>query len=151
MKANTRPGCAHCGHELKGRSDQKFCNDNCRNNHRFQSLRTDNEVIYPIMNILKKNRNILIDFMPKSKYHIAKKEDLLEAGYNFKYATEHKTMDGYDYYFCFDIGFVMEQQGQCKIMKRDYFDFISKPLPLWIGKLSATNSKDMTTKKLRRS
>jgi hypothetical protein len=45
----------------------------------------------------------------------------------------------------------MEQLGQCKIMKRDYFDFISKPLPLWIGKLSATNSADMTTKKLRTS
>ncbi|MDP1762850.1 MAG: hypothetical protein Q8L07_03115 [Sediminibacterium sp.] len=124
----TKDICLECGKELKGRADQKFCNVFCKSANNNRQLKVENDLILPIVNILKKNRRILTDFMAKSKYHITSKEDLIESGFNFKYATEHKTMDGFDYYFCFDIGYVMEQQGQCKIMMLDYFKYISQPL-----------------------
>lgn len=123
-----KPCCEECGKELKGRADQKFCNVFCKSANNNRQLKMENDLILPVVNILKKNRRILTDFMAKSKYHIASKENLIENGFNFKYSTEHKTMDGFDYYFCFDIGYVMEQQGQCKIMTLDYFKYISQPM-----------------------
>ena len=52
--------CEYCGKDIKGRSDKRFCDDNCRNTFNHKKKIPDNEVYAPVVNILKKNRAILL-------------------------------------------------------------------------------------------
>lgn len=55
--------CAYCQKELYGRSDQRFCNDNCRNTfnrqNRAQEKITEHENMPEILRIIKRNYELL--------------------------------------------------------------------------------------------
>jgi hypothetical protein len=95
--------CLYCAKELKGRKDKKFCNDGCRNTFHNDLNSPINEMVNPIINILKENRAIVLGLLEKAKYN-ATREQLLKAGLNFKYSTEHFFNFDSHYYFYFDVG-----------------------------------------------
>ena len=78
--------CLNCGYELKGRSDQKYCSDACRNAYHNQLNGNTTNSIRNINNILRKNRRILEKFCPYEKSKSTKGQ-LSADGFNFNYHT----------------------------------------------------------------
>jgi hypothetical protein len=90
--------CLYCAKELKGRKDKKFCNDGCRNTFHNDLNSPISERVNPIINILKKNRAIVLELLEKGKDK-ATREQLLKAGLDFTYSTEHFFAFDTHYYF----------------------------------------------------
>jgi hypothetical protein len=100
--------CLSCGATLKGRSDKKFCDDQCRNTYN-NSLNSDaNNYVRSINNILRKNRRILEELnTDKSGITKVPKAKLLQKGFQFDYLTNIlHTKAGKTYYFCYEHGYM---------------------------------------------
>jgi len=99
--------CLQCGKNLRGRSDKKFCDDYCRNNYNNQLKAHANNYVRNINNALGKNRRILEDVLPENKEKATiTKQNLLHAGFQFKYITHtHTYKNGNTYFFCYDYGY----------------------------------------------
>lgn len=112
--------CLSCGDLIKGRSDKKFCSDQCRNNFHNQENQK-NEYIKQVNAILKKNRKILESLNPDGKAKV-NKEKLLTKGFQFKYYTNvYKTSTGNIYYFCYEHGYLpIENDMFALVIKKEY-------------------------------
>lgn len=98
--------CQECGAKLRGRVDQKFCNDQCRNSYNNKINKDETAYMKNVSRQLKKNRRILKEFNPTGKAKV-KKHFLLAKGFNFKYFTNvYKTREGKVYYFCYEYGYL---------------------------------------------
>ena len=98
--------CLECGTKLRGRIDQKFCSDQCRNTYNNRLNKDDTAVMKNINNRLRKNRRILKELNPGGKAKV-KKQTLLARGFSFKYFTNiYKTKEGKIYYFCYEYGYL---------------------------------------------
>ena len=53
------PTCLTCGKALRGRTDKKFCDEGCKNEHNNPLQREEREAIKLIDWILKHNRRVL--------------------------------------------------------------------------------------------
>ena len=98
--------CLECNAEILGRSDKKFCDDQCRNAYNNKLHTDDIKIIKTINTILRKNRKILAQLNPggKTKTH---KDKLLTKGFDFKYHTHtYTTKENSIYVFCYDYGFL---------------------------------------------
>jgi len=98
--------CLECKEVIIGRSDKKFCSDQCRNvfNNKMNSDPTN--LVRNINNILRKNRRILQELNPKDKARVHK-DKMLEKGFNFNYFTSiYKTQKGATYFFCYEYGYL---------------------------------------------
>lgn len=100
--------CLFCGEGFKGgRSDRKYCDDQCRANYHNQQRQEREQVVLKINNILKHNWKVLKLLNPTGHSTI-RQSFLLEQGYNFNYFTNvYKTKEGRVYYFCYDLGFAV--------------------------------------------
>lgn len=97
--------CKECGEILNGRSDQKFCDDGCRNAFNNKKLGTSTLFMRKINRILKKNHTILKELNPNEKTTIWK-STLEKRGFSFSFYTHlYKTKTGREYYFCYDQGY----------------------------------------------
>ncbi|NVK49544.1 MAG: hypothetical protein HWE09_07225 [Cyclobacteriaceae bacterium] len=100
--------CLNCGAPLQGRSDKKFCDDQCRNNYNYKQYADNSNFIRRINHKIKKNRNILESFIASGE-DMAKttKERLLREGFDFQYLTHTiETKKGSVYHFCYDYGYL---------------------------------------------
>jgi predicted nucleic acid-binding Zn ribbon protein len=98
--------CLDCGEPIHGRSDKKFCSDQCRNNYNNTINRDANNYVRNINNILRKNRRILADLNPQGKITVTR-EKLASKGFNFKFHTNtYITKNGHTYYFCYEHGYL---------------------------------------------
>lgn len=59
--------CLQCYEQLRGRADQKFCNDQCRSSYNNSQYVESNTVIKSINRILKKNYSILASLHASGK------------------------------------------------------------------------------------
>jgi predicted nucleic acid-binding Zn ribbon protein len=109
--------CLHCGTSIVGRSDKRFCSDQCRATYN-NSTRTKEEFLIKNVNkVLRKNRRILKTINPKGM-SIVRKEVLLEMGYNFTYFTSiYVTQEGSQYFFCYDLGFLHLEDSKVRIVE----------------------------------
>lgn len=99
--------CMECGELLHGRSDQKYCNDQCRNAHNNRLSGEINNFIRSVNRILKKNYVILCSLNPTGKCTVTR-EELVKNDFNFNYFTSMtKTRKGRVVYFCYDQGHSM--------------------------------------------
>lgn len=111
--------CLDCGKALVGRADKKFCDDSCRNNYNNHLKSDDTIVIKKINLILKKNRTLLVAFNPNGKIKVQRKK-LAAAGFNFEYHTHsYKTQTGSTYYFCYEYGFLILNEEEVLLVKRE--------------------------------
>lgn len=110
--------CKECGEPLRGRSDQIFCGDACRNAFNNQKLGNSNNYMRSINRILKKNYFILKDLNPEDKT-TTHKSTMLKQGFNFSHFTHiYKTRNGRVYYFCYDQGFSALENNKFLLVRK---------------------------------
>ena len=104
-KMETIRKCLECGEVLHGRSDQKYCNDQCRNTFNNRLSGETNNHIRRINRILKRNQPFLSVLNTKGRTTI-KRDELLKKEFDFNYFTNLiTTRYGRVYYFCYDQGY----------------------------------------------
>jgi predicted nucleic acid-binding Zn ribbon protein len=97
--------CLDCGAVLHGRTDKKFCSDQCRNNYNNRLNRDSNNFIRNVHGLLRKNRRILADLYSEGKIRVHK-DALFALGYNFSFFTHIiETPGGSKIHFCFEYGY----------------------------------------------
>lgn len=112
--------CLNCQRPLKGRSDKKFCDDHCRNNHNNKQNGKKTNLIRNINNILSKNRRILESFLPDGEeMKKTTRPQLWNAGYNFKHFThQYQNPKGQIYCFVYEYGYLPLDGEWILIVKR---------------------------------
>ncbi len=113
--------CLHCGDEMQGRIDKRFCSDYCRNSHHNDENRDSTNYMRKVNHILRKNRRILSKFNPNGKARI-KGSVLMEEGFNFAYFTNlYETKKGGRYFFCYDQGYIAIDDGYYALVIRESY------------------------------
>ncbi|MBN2638212.1 MAG: hypothetical protein JXR65_03875 [Bacteroidales bacterium] len=98
--------CIECGEKFYGRTDKKFCSDQCRNSYNNRLNKDENSFMRNINRTLRKNRKILKDLNPSGKTKVAKSQ-LAAEGFDFKHFTHvYKNKEGRIYYFCYEYGYL---------------------------------------------
>lgn len=113
--------CLECGDKLRGRKDQKFCSDYCRNTHNNRKNEDATKYMRRINHILRKNRRILAELNPEGKKTVDG-ITLAEEGFNFHYFTNtYETKKGATYFFCYEHGYIKLENDQYMLVhKQDY-------------------------------
>jgi len=119
--------CLHCGTSIIGRSDKRYCNDQCRATHNNNTRSKEEVLIKNVNKVLRKNRRILKTLNPKGM-SIIQKEVLLEMGYNFTYFTSvYNTQEGNQYAFCYDMGILLLDDSKVRIVEHQTYMKNKKP------------------------
>ena len=114
--------CLDCGSVIHGRADKKFCNDLCRNNYNNQLNSDSYNLIRNINNILKRNRRVMEELNPSGKTKTTR-ERMASKGFNFKYLThKYDTQKGDTYYFCYEFGYLLLDNDEVLLVKREEKD-----------------------------
>jgi hypothetical protein len=113
--------CLECGEPFKGRSDKKFCSDQCRTTYYNRENSDSTNYMRNVNRILRKNRKILADLNPSGKTTIQKIK-LQEQGFNFNFFTNvYRTKTEKTYYFCYEQGYLVHGDNTVTIVVRqDY-------------------------------
>lgn len=112
--------CDFCGSPVgKGRSDKKYCSEACRSEANNQNKLP--EFIPAINNILVKNWKILKDCLGTKDRCKMRVRDLGGRGFNFKFTTAERLNDGdgYCYYFCYDMGYMLVDEETRVVIVQD--------------------------------
>lgn len=112
--------CVACGKPIKGRSDKRFCDDYCRNNHNNSLNNETSAYMRNVNNILRKNRRILQELIPPEE-RMAKfpKSKALHMGFNFQYFTDtYTTKKAITYHFCYEFGYLLLEGEWMLIVKK---------------------------------
>jgi hypothetical protein len=111
--------CLECGEPLRGRADQKFCNDLCRNAWNNKKLGKSSNYMRKVNRILKQNHAVLREMNPEDKT-TAFKTTLEKQGLNFDYHTHtYTTRNGRVYYFVYDQGYAELENGKYVLVKKE--------------------------------
>lgn len=112
--------CLECGEPLKGRADQKFCNDSCRNSYNNKKAGGSSNYMRKINRILRNNHSILEELNPDEKT-TTYKSTLIKRGFNFTYFTNtYTTKTGRIYYFVYDQGYSELEENKLMLVKKEY-------------------------------
>lgn len=121
METVTERNCKECGEKLRGRKDQKFCSDYCRNSYNNKQNEQANKQVRQINSILRKNRKILEQLNPNGKSTVDEMT-LAERGFNFHYYTNvYKTKKGVSYYFVYDLGYLPIENNQYFLVRKQEY------------------------------
>jgi len=98
--------CLDCGAVLKGRSDKKFCSDQCRNNYNNTINREANNLVRNVHSLLRKNRKILCELYEGGKKNIHK-DALLVSEFNMNFFTHivENDTDNIITRYCYEYGY----------------------------------------------
>jgi hypothetical protein len=114
--------CLSCGEILLGRSDKKFCDDQCRSNYNNKANSDVTSTMRNINNALRKNRRILKALTPEGKARVSRQK-LTDKGFSFKYYTHtHTTQKGSTYMLCYDYGWLPIDTDYIMIIKWGVFN-----------------------------
>ena len=99
--------CRACNDILRGRTDKRFCNDQCRSRYNYYQRNLNANIVVNINKTLKKNRDILKNFSTAGKSKIAK-QTLIDKGFNFDYLTSIYSINNREIYcYCYEMGYVV--------------------------------------------
>lgn len=102
----TKKVCLECGDSIVGRSDKRFCSDQCRNSYNNKLNSDANSYVRNVSNILRKNRRILQELNPGGKVKVHR-DKMIEKGFNLSYHTHtYTTQKGDTYVYCFEYGYL---------------------------------------------
>ncbi len=111
--------CRECGKEMQGRTDKKYCSDNCRSEYHNKRYRDQKSIFSPIDKKLHKNRAILVKASSGRGIITAKR--LLDMGFDFRYHTQtYLSESGLLYKYCYDTGYVFITGNSIHITKLTY-------------------------------
>lgn len=111
--------CAFCGAELYGRSDKKFCDDNCRNNYHYKikDKNIDDLTIKIINGKLLSNREVLKSLCVGQRT-IVKKKLLDDRCFDYELITcLYKTKIGTEYHVVYDYAYKLLNDDDIQILK----------------------------------
>ena len=111
--------CLECETKLLGRSDQKFCSDQCRNAYNNKQNSDANNLVRNVNNALRRNRRIL-DGLCKGEKQKVNREKLIQKGFSFQYFThQYQTKTGTVYCFCYELGYLTLNDEEGLIVRRN--------------------------------
>ena len=97
--------CLDCGEPIHGRTDKKFCSDQCRNNYNNRLNRDTNNFVRNVHGLLRKNRRILADLHGEGRIRVHR-DALFALGYNFSFFTHIiESSSGQMFHYCFEYGY----------------------------------------------
>jgi predicted nucleic acid-binding Zn ribbon protein len=97
--------CPQCQKPIAGRSDKKYCSNDCRSLANREKQRIAHQPSVIINQILWNNREALRTLWMQRPTMVSR-DTLLSNGYNFHFHTNlHITARGNVYYVCYDFGF----------------------------------------------
>ncbi|MBE7176859.1 MAG: hypothetical protein INR69_10660 [Mucilaginibacter polytrichastri] len=98
--------CRECAAELRGRSDKKFCDDQCRSLYNNRLRNREEGPVRAINAILRRNRTILAGLNTTGKLKIPRSR-LVQAGFAFGYHTHtFRNRAGAVYHFVYEQGWL---------------------------------------------
>lgn len=110
--------CLECSEYLVGRSDKKFCDDQCRSSYHNRIHHKSASALKPVNAILRKNHSILRLLCINGTFQL-KRDDLLRLGFNPEYHThEYRAPQGEVWYFCYDYGFMENKENLVVLMSQ---------------------------------
>lgn len=113
--------CLNCNKIVVGRSDKKFCDDQCRSAYNFDNNKESNNIVKKVNAILKKNRAILMELNPGGKTTVPKHE-LTERGFNFDYFTSiYQTSQNDCYFYCYEMGYLLISERSALLVIKDNY------------------------------
>lgn len=111
--------CINCGVVLIGRTDKKFCDDQCRSHYNNKIKMENNSTIKSVNQILKRNRCILERFNPAGKTRVTRIQ-LITAGFDLNFHTHiYHTQKGDPCVFCYDYGYQKLTRNEFLLIKSD--------------------------------
>lgn len=106
LNKNIEKNCPECNQKIIGRSDKKFCSDQCRSSHYHKRHGINTTSVKKINSILKKNRQILESLVLNNKIRVSKLA-LTSEGFNFCYFTHYgKKRRSCTPVFCYEFGYM---------------------------------------------
>jgi predicted nucleic acid-binding Zn ribbon protein len=97
--------CPVCNSAIFGRSDKKFCSDQCRSIQNNASRNTSESLILEINKYLRKNRTILKKLCPTGKA-VVPKTSMMVLDFQFQlFTSTFVTKDGKTYFVAYDFAF----------------------------------------------
>lgn len=121
MVRSTEKKCLECGDKLVGRTDKKFCSDQCRISYNNKLNSDETNYVRNVNNALRKNRRILAELNPTRKTVSVSRQKLLEKGFDFAYLTSlFTTREGKIYKYCYEQGYLETDKGYyLLVVKKD--------------------------------
>lgn len=109
--------CLECGEKILGRSDKKFCDDNCRNAFNNKQNKDSTNLMRNVNNKLRRNYRILSEINTEGKTKFSKSK-LDGLGFDFNYFTNIKIYkNGSEYKFIYDQGYKILEDDFVLIVK----------------------------------
>jgi len=111
--------CLECGTTIAGRSDKRFCSDNCRAAYHRREHTDEIKLYKAIDSALKHNHKILRLLFDKGN-RIVSKEHLLRYGFNFDiFTSSFKPLFKRRYYICYNYKYIPLIGRLFKIERKD--------------------------------
>lgn len=108
--------CRECHEPLIGRSDKKFCDDNCRNIFNNKCRSDETGYMRRINNVLRRNRRILKHFHTSGTLK-TRFDTLAEMGFIFNFFTGMKSIGTEQYRYVYEYGYLDIGEGSVLIVK----------------------------------
>jgi len=111
--------CLECGEVLRGRIDQKFCSDYCRNSYNNKINKDSKNLIRNTNNRLRKNYKILTELNSSGKTKVSRSR-LYDRGFDFQFFTSiYTTKTGNTYFYVYDQGYLPLENETVLLIKRE--------------------------------
>jgi predicted nucleic acid-binding Zn ribbon protein len=112
-----RAHCLECGEEIVyGRSDKKFCSDECRSHHHNRHHRSGRYYRRMVTSILDRNYEILDDLVSNGVQAIWV-ADAIAMGFNPAYVTSYRKHGKRTMCHCYDISYITTDNRMTSISK----------------------------------
>lgn len=109
--------CKECDSPFSGRSDKKFCSDDCRSAYNNRRNSDANNFMRTVNNILRRNRRILYKLYDRGETSIDR-DRLIREGFAFGYYTnEKKVPTGSVHRYCYELGYEERNREQYRLVK----------------------------------
>lgn len=116
-KTRVAARCLHCGDHIEyGRTDRKFCSDECRFTHHNEEMRLSRAFRRRILSLLSSNYEIL-DELYRAGVTSIDMTDLMAAGFVPRVVTSCMRSGSHDEFGCFDIKYRMSATRVYSISK----------------------------------
>jgi len=113
--------CSVCDKPLYGRADQRYCNDQCRNQANRQRYKKEKwhepDYIARINQILKRNHQIIERMLLQEKPRTVSRSLLIEYGFDFRFFTSKLDTATATYYFCYAYGWRALDSGKILLVE----------------------------------
>ncbi|MCF8222449.1 MAG: hypothetical protein K9J25_04825 [Bacteroidales bacterium] len=116
--------CLDCGAALRGRSDKKFCSDQCRNNYNNTINREANSLVRNVHSVLRRNRKVLCELYESGKKRIHK-DALLVSEFNINFFTHsvETEKDRLVTRYCYEYGYrIMDSEYLLLVKNTDLLE-----------------------------